>query len=199
MTPKKITLLVKYLKSLNKSVSWKELEIEIENLSIEIKDILNYLEDPLNLPYGRKLVFKSSLIECLIMTWSIEKACLPHDHGISEGAIYVVNGQGKNSIFNFSNKQSNQRELINTFLNKGDFIYVPKGIIHLMQSLGDDRLVTLHFYSPAIHDMKVFDTKNNRQGIVSDDCGAWWPEVPEKLLREEKIDEKFLNIPNKIL
>jgi hypothetical protein len=37
-------------------------------------------------------------------------------------------------------------------------------------------LVTLHCYFPPIHCMEVFDLSAARAAVVTDDCGAWWPE-----------------------
>ncbi len=42
--------------------------------------------------------------------------------------------------------------------------------------------VTLHCYYPPIHRMEVFDFAAERAAIVSDDCGAWWPESDQQIV-----------------
>jgi hypothetical protein len=41
--------------------------------------------------------------------------------------------------------------------------------------------MTLHFYVPAIHDMRVFDPALRATFVVTGDAGAWSPRAGERV------------------
>lgn len=54
-------------------------------------------------------------------------------------------------------------------------------------------LVTLHVYSPPIKGMMVYDIEACAACVVSDDCGAWWPDELKQKVREYKLQKSIQN------
>ncbi|WP_236561071.1 hypothetical protein [Pontibacillus sp. HMF3514] len=48
-------------------------------------------------------------------------------------------------------------------------------------------LVTLHLYAPPITGMMVYDLETCAACVVSDDCGAWWPEKLREKVKEIQL------------
>lgn len=162
---------------------------------LNLDDVMQYLTDPCENPYNRKVIHSSGMYEIILMTWKKEKYCFPHDHGLSEGLAFVINGSVKNVSLNLVEKKLNILEF-----KKGDVLIINKNIIHAMKSIGNETLVTMHFYTPSISNMRVYDVKNKKQCIVNDSCGAWWPKDENQIIKYENFDKRmslFLDLFNK--
>jgi cysteine dioxygenase len=154
---------------------------------LNIDDVFSYITDPCENPYNRKVIYSSGLYELILMTWKKETYCLPHNHGISEGLAYVLHGNVQNLSLNLVDNCLNISEF-----KKGDNLLIDKNLIHTMKSLGEETLVTMHFYTPSISNMRIYDVKNNRQCIVNDNCGAWWPKDEQQIIKLEDFDKRIL-------
>jgi cysteine dioxygenase len=166
--------------------SAKELKESIDSLDVNLKDLLPYIEEPGDYPYGRKLLYKSKYLEILVMNWAYNKVCAPHDHGSSFGWVKVVSGESTNISYKLDKDEV--PTLSTTWTQRAESIFfAPKGQVHAMQNLCSEPLVTFHVYAPPISGMKVYDLKRCAACIVSDDCGAWWPDDRLKLLQELKL------------
>lgn len=120
------------------------------------------------------------------MNWAIGGVCLPHDHGESEGWVKVLCGVSTHRVFS----EDRSRPVVTETQEIGDAVFYAKpGLIHSMANETSGPLVTLHFYFPPIHAMEVFDTEESRAAIVADDCGAWWPESDEQIVRVRALEE----------
>lgn len=171
----------KYLDAL-KTPSAKELKKALESMDIRLEDLLPYLQSADGKPYYRKLLYQNNEVELLVMNWS-DIECAPHDHGSSIGWIQVLNGDSENTIFKVKENQL-PAELFAEVKSKGSFFFARKRGVHKMKSAGKENLVTLHLYSPPITGMKVYDLEKCAACVVSDDCGAWWPEESRQKMRE---------------
>jgi cysteine dioxygenase len=131
-----------------------------------------------NEPYGRHVLHSTQDFEIMLATWVVGAECAPHDHGHSDGAVWLVTGEFLESHYSFDEKF----ETVGTprVWTKDSLLSVVSGEIHSMKALSGG--ISLHFYAPAIHDMKVFDVHNRRTLTVADDCGAWVPENSTKIL-----------------
>ncbi|MFC7371940.1 cysteine dioxygenase [Fictibacillus iocasae] len=139
-------------------------------------------------PYFRKLLYKSEDVEMLVMNWS-DVACAPHDHGDSHGYIHVLEGESVNTVYEVD-EGGLPSELFVKVQKSGQVLYAPRKGVHKMQAAGGGRLVTLHLYAPPISGMKVYDLEACAVCVVSDDCGAWWPEETRQKVREIKLERK---------
>jgi cysteine dioxygenase len=171
-----------------KSPSKAQLKDALVKLDIQLRD-LSFLPEPTQgKPYNRKLLFKNEEVEMLVMNWS-QLECAPHDHGHSHGWIQVLAGTSLNTIYEMSGT-SLPVELLQEYHHQGNYLYAPKKAIHKMQSSNHTDLITLHLYSPPIAGMIVYDLKKCAACIVSDDCGAWWPDEQNQKIKEFQLKKE---------
>ena len=158
------------------NITPEKLEQLIKEFNFNLRDLITYLNPPECKPYGRKIIYKSEQIECLLMTWGINRKCQIHSHGSQTcGFIKVMKG----TVANYNYKKGCDNSLIQISSNiysTGDLFFVPSGILHQMHSITQEQLITLHFYVPPITSMKIYDVTHNLVFQVTDDCGAWFPE-----------------------
>jgi cysteine dioxygenase len=177
-----------------KCPSKEELKEALVKLDVKIDELANLPEPSEGKPYNRRLLYKNDEVELLVMNWS-ELECAPHDHGNSHGWIQVLSGTSLNSVYEMKGNRL-PAELFRQYHHQGKYFYAPLKAIHKMQASNQTNLVTLHLYSPPISGMIVYDLQKCAACVVSDDCGAWWPDeqyqkVKEfQLKRAEMIEEK---------
>ena len=133
-------------------------------------------------PYWRSHLYRTDALEIVLMCFAGARDWLPHDHGSSAGWVYVLEGEAEHVLFAFA-ADGALREQRRERLRAGDLVFMPHGTIHTLGPAGD-RLSTIFAYAPPIGGMGVYDPRAGRGCIVSDDCGAWWPTLPEQLVRE---------------
>ncbi|USK26374.1 cysteine dioxygenase family protein [Bacillus sp. CMF21] len=167
------------------SASKMELLEALKSLNIEIEELKPFLKKERNKPYYRKLLYKNETLELLVMNWS-ELDCAPHDHGKSHGWIQVINGVSENTVYEVKENHL-PSELFTEKKEKGRSFFAPKGGVHKMGESEGTNLVTLHLYSPPITGMKVYDLEKCAACVVSDDCGAWWPDEIHQKVKEIKL------------
>lgn len=168
-----------------KSPSKNELREALVQLNFTVEELAQLPEPSEGKPYNRKLLFKNNEVELLVMNWS-ELECAPHDHGHSHGWIQVISGTSVNSVYEV-NGNGLPTELFNEYHHKGSCFYAPKKGIHKMQASEQTDLVTLHIYSPPITGMIVYDLEKCAACVVSDDCGAWWPDKQYQKVKEIQL------------
>jgi len=167
------------------SPSKDELKDTLTQLNITDEDLAELPEPSEGKPYNRKLLFKNNEVELLVMNWS-QVECAPHDHGHSQGWIQVLSGTSVNSVYEVKGNGL-PTELFHEYHDKGRSFYAPKKGIHKMKAAHQTDLVTLHLYSPPITGMIVYDLQKCAACIVSDDCGAWWPDEQFQKVKEIKL------------
>lgn len=171
-----------------KSPSKAQLKEALVKLNIQLRDFDELPQPTLGKPYNRKLLFKNEEVEMLVMNWS-QLACAPHDHGHSHGWIQVLSGTSLNTVYEMSGTGL-PAELFQEYHHQGKYFYAPKKAIHKMQTSNQTDLITLHLYSPPITGMIVYDLKKCAACIVSDDCGAWWPDEQIQKVKEFKLKKE---------
>lgn len=157
-----------------------------ESVGATLDEVLPYAGDPGIYPYGRKKLYASDDIEILAMNWAPRRPCAPHDHGQSFGWINVMAGTVRHTLYTLD-----QDDIPAPFLTReeprGSRYFAPRGMVHSMENPSDDLTVTLHLYAPPISGMRVYDLERCAACVVSDDCGAWWPDEQRQLVREIKL------------
>jgi cysteine dioxygenase len=167
-----------------------ELKNALLQLDITLNDVASLPEPSEGKPYNRKLLYKNEEVEMLVMNWS-QLECAPHDHGDSYGWIQVLSGTSVNTVYEIK-RNGLPTELFHEFHHKGKFYFAPKKGIHKMQASNQTDLITLHLYSPPITGMKVYDLEKCAACVVSDDCGAWWPDEQYQKLKEIQLKKKSI-------
>lgn len=71
----------------------------IQSLNITLHKISPFITSPLNLEYGRNVIYKSEFVEILVLNFPSKAKTLIHDHGISIGCILIVNGTLQNITY----------------------------------------------------------------------------------------------------
>lgn len=159
----------------------------IHSLNLGHRDVVPYLVDPGDKPYGRRLVFADDKVEVIVMNWAHESECLAHDHGDSFGWVHILKGRARHTLYKEIPGQLPEiRE--ESFEDEGNMIFAPRKLIHQMGNPQSEPLVTLHFYAPPIHGMEVFSAERMASSIVTDDCGAWWPDAGQQ------VEERMLSM-----
>ena len=146
-----------------------------ERWSREIKPVVRPAVAPapeFGRAYGRRLLHDSKLGEVLLMGWSERQACLPHDHGLAFGWVYVVQGTASFRAWTVDQEPEDERGWQR--YEQGAWVHVPQNQIH--QMFGEGAAVTLHLYTPSIAEMRVYDPEQKKAWLVSGDCGAWVPD-----------------------
>jgi cysteine dioxygenase len=171
-----------------KNPSRQEMKEALTELNMSVTDLAPLLQSSSGKPYYRKLLYKNQNVELLVMNWS-DLECAPHDHGDSHGWIQVLNGTSVNSVYEV-NGNNLPKELFKEYHHQGQYFFAPKKGVHKMQADDTRGLVTLHLYSPPISGMKVYDFEKCAACIVSDDCGAWWPDEQRQKLKEIRLKKE---------
>jgi cysteine dioxygenase len=172
-----------------KHPSKDELKDALLQLNITLDDLAHLPEPAEGKPYNRELLYKNDEVELLVMNWS-QLECAPHDHGNSFGWIQVLSGTSHNSVYEV-NRNGLPVELFYENHQKGTYFYAPKKAIHKMKASSYTDLVTLHLYSPPITGMIVYDLTKCAACVVSDDCGAWWPDEQYQKVKEIRFRKTY--------
>ncbi|MDX8344770.1 cysteine dioxygenase family protein [Rossellomorea sp. YZS02] len=165
--------------------STNEMKEVLQSLHLTLEELQPYLQSPEGKPYYRKLLYQNEAVELLVMNWS-NRECAPHDHGNSKGWIQVMTGTSVNTIFEVKDNQLPQ-EIFDREYSKGSFFYAPKKGVHKMKKGSGEDLVTVHLYSPPIQGMMVYDLDKCAACVVSDECGAWWPDHLRQKIKEMQL------------
>jgi hypothetical protein len=131
-------------------------------------------------PYGRRLLHRSDYGEAVLVRFSEDTFCAPHDHGDAIAFVQVLRGELVELRFVFDGQDLSIRQ--SRTLRAPDLLGVPPQTIHCMKGTGD--ALALHFYAPAIEGMRVYDAQVRRTLVVADECGAWVPSDPALVLSE---------------
>ncbi|WP_409290807.1 cysteine dioxygenase [Peribacillus sp. SCS-37] len=172
----------------------KELKKALLDLELTLEDVKPLLRTAEGRPYYRKLLYHNEEVEMLVMNWS-QLECAPHDHGASQGWIKVLSGSSLNTVYKVDGNGWPE-ELFEELHQDGKLFYAPRKGVHKMKAAGPE-LVTLHLYSPPISGMKVYDLEACAACIVSDECGAWWPEELAQEIKKIQLEKQKKQLPNK--
>jgi cysteine dioxygenase len=154
-----------------------DLKAILENFSFGLAELREHLIYPEDLPYGRKCIFQSANFEVVVMNWKPRELSNIHDHGSSFGCVYSISGQANNVLFDENLDQIGSIPLINNNIAE-----VPCGIYHVIENQHDEYAVSLHFYAPPLHGMRVIDRNDkSRSYLVKNEAGAWNPRAGEAL------------------
>lgn len=133
--------------------------------------------------YGRKVLFKNEDVEVMLAKWSYKKTAAPHNHGTSQGLIWFAQGNFLEQHYRFLNQNLVHNEAAQIY-KENQVVTVDTKDIH--SCCPETTGISLHIYSPPIHDMKVWDQEHKRTLTVADECGAWVPQNKNLIVSEIK-------------
>ncbi|UQZ86522.1 Cysteine dioxygenase [Paenibacillus konkukensis] len=134
-----------------------DLRQAIQQLELKEEEVSSYVAEPSYLPYGRKVLFQSEVVEVILIHLPAGRETMIHDHGASRGCAYVVEGELTNKIYELG-AEGYVDESGESVVKQGQFLYAPEGMIHQMCNTGTRRVVSLHAYTPAMSNTKVYHT-----------------------------------------
>ncbi|GAA4855338.1 cysteine dioxygenase [Paenibacillus vulneris] len=135
--------------------SGHDLRRAVERLNLNPEEAAMYVTEPSHLPYGRRILFQSEHVEVILIHLPAGHETYIHDHGESIGCAYVLEGELTNKQF-WLDKEGYAHECGESVLRPNQFMFAPKGQIHQMCNYGKQRVVTLHAYTPAMKNTKVY-------------------------------------------
>jgi cysteine dioxygenase len=122
-------------------------------------------------PYGRRVLHRDGGGEVVLTMWSGRERCAPHDHGTSQGALFVVEGEFRETVYRM---QSGLLEAVTQrVLTPGAVLTMRREEIHGLEPLGPG--ITLHVYAPPVSCMRVFERDPRDGASPTGTCGAWMP------------------------
>lgn len=173
-----------------------ELKRLIQELNLTFDELRCYLKAPGKEAYSKTTLYSCDhavprpwrdRLECSVINWHDNRPCAIHDHGSdSWGIVKVVNGILINTTYD-RNTDGSLQEVAKTYHTQGEFIYLPKGIIHQMVSLGRKQLITFHCYCPPIQRMRVYDTAHNAICTITGDRNASIPKDCKEIVSFDRI------------
>jgi predicted metal-dependent enzyme (double-stranded beta helix superfamily) len=173
-----------------------ELQCLIQELNPTLDELRCYLKSPGKEAYSKTTLYscdravprlRRDRIECSVINWHHNLPCAIHDHGEhSWGLVKVINGELINTTYN-RDADGALQEVSKTNHTQGELIYLPKGIIHQMVSIGQKHLVTFHCYCPTIQRMRVYDTALNAVCTITGDRSASIPKDCREIVSFDRI------------
>lgn len=142
-----------------KKPSETELQKVMERFHFTVQDILPYVTEPADLSYGRNVIYCSEDIEVIVLHFPNHSATNIHDHGDSIGCGIVVEGELTEFSYKF-NKEEKLELISESRVSENEFFHISEQHIHAMANDKDERLITLHVYSPPLHGVKYFKVGN---------------------------------------
>lgn len=149
----------------------------------ELGDLKQYVRAPnaAHEAYSRTVLYSTPELEIMVACWRQNQECLPHDHGYSNGCVINLLGRFIETSYIWSGgKLVSDEKYIHNHLNS--LLDIGAADIHSMHCT-DAVGLTLHMYSPAIDDMKVFDLAHERTLVVANNCGSWIPTDESQILK----------------
>jgi cysteine dioxygenase len=144
-----------------KPLTLNEISETLEQVSFIPQHLIEpYITDPDQFAYGRNILYRNDNIEVILINIPPNKETAIHDHGNSIGCAMVLEGEMVNSIYrateNYAEKTSSYT------VGKRDCIYSTAGLIHKMSNSHNERMVSIHVYSPPLQGMTSFNEREER-------------------------------------
>ena len=126
-------------------------------------------------PYGRSAVriVRAELYEVWVLGWWPGQSVELHDHGSSDAAFTVVEGD----LVEVTARGTTGLDRLE--LSAGDSRIVPAGTRHDVLNLGTAPATSIHVYSPRLSSMTFYDAIDQRplRVEVVEEADAVWPDL----------------------
>ncbi|PEP89775.1 cysteine dioxygenase [Bacillus toyonensis] len=122
----------------------------IQSLNITLHRLSPFITSPVNLDYGRNVIFKSEFVEIIVLNFPSKAKTFVHDHGISLGCILIVDGTLQNITYENNSKRIEE-------FTEGNIFTVKKDTVHKMYNATDSAAITFHVYSPPLKNIQIYE------------------------------------------
>ncbi|HYP99958.1 MAG TPA: cysteine dioxygenase family protein [Polyangiaceae bacterium] len=123
-------------------------------------------------PYGRQVLYQGAAGEVMLAGWARGGRSAPHDHGDASGFVLVLEGKIRESRYRFDGRQL--RCAAQCEFGVHELSSAQAGDIHDLHAVSGG--LTLHFYTPEIFAMRVYDVERRSTLLVGAGGGAWIPQ-----------------------
>ncbi|NEW06014.1 cysteine dioxygenase [Paenibacillus sp. SYP-B3998] len=135
--------------------SHEQMKSAIHALKERFSTIKDLITEPTQLPYGRNVVFSSKELEVIVIHIPANQATAIHNHGLSIGTAYLVEGSLVNTMFTLdpAGYPIPQQD---HFIQAGQFFLAPAGQIHQLNNPFHERAISLHVYTPPLRSVNRY-------------------------------------------
>jgi cysteine dioxygenase len=130
-------------------LSIQQLQWLVRKLTMEPELIKPYVSEPVQLAYGRNVLYHSQHLEAIVIHLPPGAETAIHDHGCSVGCAVVIEGTMQNTVYQLDSYRY-PVEVYQKEVRTGEMLIAPKGQIHKMSNRTDQRVVSLHVYAPRL-------------------------------------------------
>lgn len=133
----------------------KQLKSALQSLGHLIYTVPDYTSEPQQLPYGRNFLFYNNELEVIVVHIPAGISTAIHNHGSSIGVAYLVEGMLTNTIYTLDSygypipQQGN-------LIHAGHYFEMPTEQIHRLSNPFHERAISLHVYTPPLHNVSSF-------------------------------------------
>lgn len=160
--PHSLSNLVHFLNDLEARVPIEGLEQHLSDLEVTPDDLQPFLHFGAHC-YQRNLICQNQWYELLCICWRNEQKSLIHDHAHSTCGLRIISGAAVETVFE-QQADGRVRPVREGHYVEGQVCCTRDADIHQvcnLQPSGAD-LVTLHIYSPPLHDMCTYELAGDR-------------------------------------
>jgi cysteine dioxygenase len=143
-----------------KSPSHREMREAILSLECTPESVAPYVTDPKEYPYGRNVIYRDDEVEAVLIHMPGWMHSSVHDHGLSTGSAYVVEGQLVNTLYRLTDS-GKPVPYAESIVEEGGFYNTMKHQIHAISNPKKDRFVTFHIYTPPMSGMQIYEAAYN--------------------------------------
>jgi cysteine dioxygenase len=133
----------------------KEIACALQELNVTREEVLPFVVEPTELPYGRNTIFTSEQLEVVVIHLPANTRSPIHDHGNSLGCEIVVEGELINRVYSAAERSQPQLVRVERY-QPDQLCLIPHGQIHSIVNRQQERLITLNVYSPPIQGCRVY-------------------------------------------
>lgn len=126
-----------------------QLKEALSSLRLSKAQLAQYIPEPTELPYGRKVLFRTDDVEIVIINLPPQAQSLPHDHGKSFGCEYIAEGELTNVSFQLDSRDQLVVDSVQR-IGEVDYCFLEQGLIHAIVNEGENRVVMVNAYSPPL-------------------------------------------------
>ncbi|MNI08553.1 Cysteine dioxygenase [compost metagenome] len=121
-----------------------------------MQEIPIYAKEPETASYGRNVIFRNDHLEVVVIHLPTNSSTAIHDHGAdSIGCMYVVEGQITNIEYKADSEGFPQQNDISVIYS-GECCIFPYGQIHQLTNPHNNRVISLHVYSPPLSSVRTY-------------------------------------------
>jgi cysteine dioxygenase len=133
----------------------EQMKSALLSLTPLLHTVPNYITEPKQLTYGRNVVFSSKELEVIIIHIPANQATAIHNHGLSIGTAYLVEGSIVNRTFALD-QEGYPLPQHDNLIQTGHCFEAPAGQIHQLSNPFHERAISLHVYTPPLRSVSRF-------------------------------------------